>query len=117
MPNGVVAGGASPRGGTGIGVRGTGSAAETMSPRETVTDMTMIQPADEIHQRMSQCTTGIRQSATSAFHDYDVKAVLFDPAAKLWSVTFDRTPSRRPPVCLIGFVHDETQDTEASRCG
>ena len=52
-----------------------------------------------------------------SFDDYEVKAVVFDPATSTWSVTFDPKPPRRSSEgCLIVFVRDETKDTDLARC-
>jgi hypothetical protein len=49
--------------------------------------------------------------------DYELKAVVFDPTAKTWSVTFDPKPPRRSSeACVIVLVHDDTKDTDLSRC-
>ncbi|MFO0707066.1 MAG: hypothetical protein U0412_09450 [Nitrospira sp.] len=51
------------------------------------------------------------------FSDYDVKSVLYEPSASLWSVTFELAPPRRPSDgCLLVLVHDPDRSTEARRC-
>lgn len=53
-----------------------------------------------------------------AFDDYELKAVVFDPTTRLWSVTFDPKRHRgATAACLIVFVQDDTHDTEVGRCG
>jgi hypothetical protein len=52
-----------------------------------------------------------------SFDDYELKAVVFDPTAKIWSVTFDPKPPRRSSeACVIVLVRDDTKDTDVRRC-
>lgn len=52
-----------------------------------------------------------------SFRDYEVKAVVFDPVAKTWSVTFDpRAPRSGSTGCVIVMVDDDTSDTKAVPC-
>lgn len=52
-----------------------------------------------------------------SFYDYGVKAVVFDPVAKTWSVTFDpKAPPRGSTGCVIVIVGDETSDTTTAPC-
>jgi hypothetical protein len=58
-----------------------------------------------------------KQELGRSFDEYDVKAVVFDPTEKVWSITFDPKQSRRSSeTCLIVFVRDETKGTELRRC-
>ncbi len=51
------------------------------------------------------------------FNDYEVKSVIFDSMAGLWSVIFDRDPSRRvPDGCIVVFVHDNDKTVEFQHC-
>lgn len=52
-----------------------------------------------------------------SFDDYELKAVVFDPTASTWSVTFDPKPPRRSSeACVIVLVRDDTKDTDLTRC-
>lgn len=52
-----------------------------------------------------------------SFDGFELKAVVFDPTAKIWSVTFDPKPPRRSSeACVIVLVRDDTKDTDLSRC-
>lgn len=58
-----------------------------------------------------------KQELGNAFFDYEVKSVLYDPSAELWSVTFEPVPPRRPSGgCLLVLVHDADRSTESRRC-
>lgn len=52
-----------------------------------------------------------------SFHDDEVNAVVFDPVAKTWSVTFGpKTPRRGSRGCVIVMVGDATSDTKTVPC-
>ena len=52
-----------------------------------------------------------------SFDDYELKAVVFDPTEKIWSVTFDpKQPRHSSEACVIVFVRDDTKGTELRHC-
>jgi len=51
------------------------------------------------------------------FDDYDLKAVIFEPQDREWSVLFERRPPRAGAhECFYVYVDDETKETRFQPC-
>lgn len=58
-----------------------------------------------------------RKELGRSYDEYVLSAVVFDPSAIRWSVTFDaRRPRRSTEFCIIVSVRDDTKDTEIRSC-
>lgn len=58
-----------------------------------------------------------RKELGKSYHEYELKAVAFDPSAVLWAVTFDaKLPRRSTDSCVIVSVRDDTKDTQIRPC-
>jgi hypothetical protein len=58
-----------------------------------------------------------RKELGKSYDEYELKTVVFDPTATLWSVTFDAKPPRRSAeFCVVMLVRDDTKNTEVRRC-
>lgn len=61
--------------------------------------------------------TAAKKELGKSFDDHELKAVVFDPLTRIWSVTFDPKPPRRASeACLTIFVRDDTKDTNVGHC-
>lgn len=58
-----------------------------------------------------------RKELGRSYDEYVLSAVVFDPSAIRWSVTFDaKQPRRSTESCIIVSVRDDTKDTEIRSC-
>src|SRR5262245_61926060 len=61
--------------------------------------------------------TAARKDKDKKLDDYDLKSVIFDPANREWTASFDPKPPRRASEeCFLVIVKDETRETKLLRC-
>lgn len=88
-------------------------------PRPEQDRLSRNQPTAALQQAevLTLAKAAAKKELGKSFDEYELKAVVFDPTVKTWSVTFDPKPTRRSSeACVVVLVRDDTKTTDLIRC-